>query len=537
MKLALVALHIEPSPRAIPLGPAMLASALRKHMGDAVQTVVLDAFIAEAPEDVASRILATDPDLVGFSMYVWNRGQALAVAALLKARRPSIVVLAGGAEATADQAGVLADPSVDIVLPGEGEDLLAEACRRLLQGATPEAIAAWAHPMPVKDLATLPSPYLDGTLDPGVYGGALWELSRGCPFACDFCFESRGTAGVRRIPLARAEAELERFAAQGVREVFVLDPTFNYHKAQAKEILRLIASRELGIPFFFEVRSEFLDREMAELFASFPCTLQIGLQSAHDAVLRNIGRSFNPLDFEAKLLLLHQAGVPYGLDLIYGLPGDTLEGFRESVDFAMSLVPNHLDVFRLSVLPGTRLWETASALGLQYEHHHPYRVLAAPGFSPEDLERAGRIARGCDVLYNHGKAVPWFGMLQEALGIRPSNLFAAFAAWLESQGTEDLIVTQQGFFQAQFGNRGEAALGRVAADIIACFGHVASLLDGEVDRIPPTPFHRDPQALMALLEAGCMDLEALHLEVPEAPCTMTFRMEDGELCVEPFTAL
>ncbi|HEX4846287.1 MAG TPA: B12-binding domain-containing radical SAM protein, partial [Geothrix sp.] len=357
MKLVLVAIHVEPSPRAVPLGPAMLASALKVKLGGAVQTRIVDAFVGEPAAACAARILASDPDLVGFSMYVWNRSLALETAACLRAAKPGLVIFAGGAEATADAEGVLADPSVDFVLPGEGEELIVEAMTRLLQGAAPASIAAWARPSPVKDLAALSSPFLDGTLRPEDYGGALWEISRGCPFTCDFCFESRGTAGIRRIPLARVEAELELFQARGVQEVFVLDPTFNYHKAQAKQVLRLMAEKAPDIQFFFEVRSEFLDEEMAGLFAAIRCTLQIGLQSAHDEVLRHISRAFDPGDFEAKILLLHQAGVPYGFDLIYGLPGDSLGGFRESVDFAMGLVPNHLDVFRLSVLPGTRLAE------------------------------------------------------------------------------------------------------------------------------------------------------------------------------------
>ncbi|MBK9796723.1 MAG: radical SAM protein [Holophagaceae bacterium] len=392
-------------------------------------------------------------------MYVWNRGQTLAIAALLKVARPGIITFSGGAEATADLSGVLADPAMDFVLPGEGEEIIVEAVQRLLRGDSPQAIAAWAQPAPVKDLTGLPSPYLDGTLRPEDYGGALWELSRGCPFTCDFCFEARGTAGTRRIPLARVEAELELFEARGIREVFVLDPTFNYHKVQAKQVLRLIAAKAPTTHFFFEARSEFLDAEMAGLFAAIHCTLQIGLQSAHDDVLRNISRSFDPEDFEAKILLLHQVGVPYGFDLIYGLPGDTLDGFRASVDFAMGLVPNHLDVFRLSVLPGTRLAETAAGLGLAHESSNPYRVLASPTFGPEDLAQAARIAEGCDVLYNRGRAVPWFGMLLEPLGLRPSEVFEAFATWLDTHPVPHPIEAQRACFRELFDAQDDALLG------------------------------------------------------------------------------
>ena len=74
----------------------------------------------------------------------------------------------------------------------------------------------------MKELATLPSPYLDGSLDPSAYPGMLWELSRGCPFRCDFCFESRGTEGTRRVPMDRVKAELLHFEACEVSQVFVL---------------------------------------------------------------------------------------------------------------------------------------------------------------------------------------------------------------------------------------------------------------------------------------------------------------------------
>jgi len=535
MKLVLVAIHIEPSPRSLPLGPAMLASVLRSAFGERVPTRVVDAFVAEPAAVVAERVLASEPDLVGFSMYVWNRSQSLAIAGLLKAARPGIVIFAGGAEATADMGGVLAEPAMDFVLPGEGEELIVEALRRLLRGDSPKVIAAWAQPAPVKDLTGLPSPYLDGTLRPEDYGGALWELSRGCPFTCDFCFEARGTAGTRRIPLARVAAELELFEARGIREVFVLDPTFNYHKVQAKEVLRLIGAKAPRTHFFFEVRSEFLDAEMAGLFAAIPCTLQIGLQSAHDDVLRNISRSFDAEDFEAKILLLHQAGVPYGFDLIYGLPGDSLEGFRASVDFALGLVPNHLDVFRLSVLPGTRLAETAAGLELAHEASNPYRVLASPTFSPEDMAQAARLAEGCEVLYNQGRAVPWFGMLLEPLGLRPSEVFEAFAGWLEAHPGARPIEAQRACFQALFDAQGEGLLGALAADVIACFGYAtAQGEEPEGEARPPRaiPFHHDPRALMAQLEAGATGLEELAFAVPVMPCVAVFTLVGGEVVLD-----
>jgi hypothetical protein len=539
MKLVLVAIHIKKSTRAVPLGPAMLAAAIHRAFGEEIQTVILDLFLDQPAVECADRILKSDPDHVGFSMYVWNRTLSLEIASILKQRRPGLVIFAGGPEATADQAGVLGNPAMDFVLSGEGEDLIVETLDRLLKGATTREIAASTRPIPVKDLATLPSPYLDGTLRPGDYGGALWELSRGCPFACDFCFESHGTAGVRRVPMERVKAELDLFAASGIREVFVLDPTFNYHKANAKKVLRLIAAKAPDIHFFFEIRSEFIDREMARLFAAIRCSLQIGLQSAHNEVLRNINRSFDPADFEAKILLLHNADVIYGFDLIYGLPGDSLEGFLASLDFAMSLVPNHIDVFRLSVLPGTRLAETAPALNLEHEACNPYEVIASPTFSREDMAVAAQVAHGCDVFYNYGKAVPWFGIILEALEMSPSEVFKRFDAWNESHPSEDLTQTQRDFIVSLFEEHGDALMGSIAADIINYFGYSADLLDDQAmerdrqDRPSRrVTFNHDPLDLLAQMQAGMIGLEELALNLPEKACDAVLSVNDETIEIQ-----
>ena len=76
------------------------------------------------------------------------------------------------------------------------------------------------------------------------------------------------------------------------------------------------------------MRSEFIDAEMARLFARLNCSLQIGLQSADPRVHKEVRRIFSPSDFMAKVALLNEAGAIFGFDLIYGLPGDTLRGFR-----------------------------------------------------------------------------------------------------------------------------------------------------------------------------------------------------------------
>jgi len=531
MNLVLVAIHLEASPRSVPLGPAMLASVLRRAHPEAIQTRLLDLFLQQSAEACAELILASEPDWVGFSIYVWNRSMSREIARLLRLRRPGILLFAGGSEATADPEGMLREGWLDLVLPGEGEELIAEVLGSLLKGASVAEIRPTIRPAIVKDLGTLPSPYLDGSLDPSAYAGMLWELSRGCPFRCDFCFESRGATGIRRVPMARVKAELLHFEACGVSQVFVLDPTFNFDKRQAKAILRLIAAQAPAIHFFFEIRSEFIDAELADLFAAIRCSLQMGLQSADDAVLRRINRSIDPVDFEAKVLLLHQAGAIYGFDLIYGLPGDTLEGFYASLDFALTLVPNHLDIFPLSVLPGTRLHETAPGLSLEHLKDSPYTVIASPGFGEADMRAAARTAQACDRMYNQGKAVPWFALLVEALSLAPSALFRRFADFLDVHADADITALQVAFFTSCLSDPREAA---VAADIITYFGRSGALLEAmalapQATHTCLATFYHDPLTLLEHLESGLTELAVLAEVLPGQSCQALLQAVDGEV--------
>jgi radical SAM superfamily enzyme YgiQ (UPF0313 family) len=265
----------------------------------------------------------------------------------------------------------------------------------------------------------------------------LWELARGCPYACSYCYESKGARKLRRIPEARLAAELELFAQNGVGSAFVLDPTFNADKERARRVLDLIAERGRGIHFHFEVRAESLDRGLAKRFAGIGASLQIGLQTARPEISEKVGRKLDRGLFASKIGLLNEEGAVFGLDLIYGLPGDDFAGFRGSLDFALSLYPNNLDIFRLAVLPGTALADEAAALGIASDADAPYLVRSSPTFSAADLAKAERLAAANDLFYNRGRAVPWFNQVLHPLSEKPSFFLEGFAAFMKTRRNPD----------------------------------------------------------------------------------------------------
>jgi len=210
------------------------------------------------------------------------------------------------------------------------------------------------------------------------------------------------------------------------------------------------------IHYTFEIRTEFVDSELAGLFAGLHCSLQVGLQSAHPEVLANVNRTINTVKFAEKILLLNQAGAIFGLDLIYGLPGDTPDGFKESLNYALALRPNHLDIFPLAVIPGTALYDQAESFSLNCLKDAPYTMISSPGFSESEMAQAESLKNACEIFYNRGGATGWMFMALETIGIDPVGFLSDFAVHLLSCEQplklmkEEITVMQTSFVKEQF---------------------------------------------------------------------------------------
>ncbi len=548
MKVVLAAIHPAPSPQSVPLANAFLKAYLAtdEELASRVEVELCDFYVADPAEACAAGILAHGPDVVGLSLYLWNLDASSRLAEVLRRERPGLVVFAGGPQATADPLGTLTGGGYDFLILGEGEVPFLEMAARLCAGEPPFGGAGTARlaggklesrpQRPVAIIDTVPSPFLSGVIEPARHGGLLWQLSRGCDFACEYCFDYKGTKGVRRFSLERIDAELDFLVRANVPQVFVLDSTFNIDPKRAKTILRMIRKRAPHIHFHFEVRSEFVDREMARLFAGITCSLQIGLQSADPVVLKGIRRHFDPDDFCKRVSLLNESGAVFGFDLIYGLPGDSLAGFRRSLDFAMALYPNHLDIFPLAVLPGTPLAERAGKAGLAHLSGPPYTVTSAPKFPARDMARAARLAAACDIFYSRGRAVAWFNGVVAPLALTPSEFLDAFGEWLEREGDvpreetlsdEAIWSLQRAFLRHVFTGK-RARLLPAALDLVDYHYHYAAALLAPAPELPTDRSlaamnmldqrpHLAPSARLArfsyeiadLLEAGDVDLREI----------------------------
>jgi hypothetical protein len=308
----------------------------------------------------------------------------------------------------------------------------------------------------------------------------LWEVARGCRFNCAFCYDAKGQQGVRPLPMERLAAELALFVDRQVGQVWILDSTFNAPPERGKQLLRLLIEQAPQIHFHLEAKADFLDQETAELLAQISCSVQIGLQSVNLEVLKPLHRSIEQRQMKQSLRQLSRAGVTFGLDLIYGLPGDNYAGFKQSLDFALQQQPNQVDIFPLAVLPGTDLYRRQLHFGISAQSEPPYLIETNRSYSQHDLQASRDLAAATDLFYNRGRAVGVFLQLCNAIQTSPSRLLEAFTQWLRKEPQidpetlsdvdrwqpEQILPLQQRFIAAQLRAAKKPKLLRAAADLL-----------------------------------------------------------------------
>jgi anaerobic magnesium-protoporphyrin IX monomethyl ester cyclase len=451
MRIGLATRHA--SPHYIPLALLYLKAYLVERQGHPFEDVPILEFDRDCDhERIARDLLAAEPDVLGLSCYVWNVRALLAAARQVKAARPNVRIVIGGPEVGPVARAVLeAHPWVDVVVQSEGEIPFAGVVAAWKAGRGVESVPGIAFregtrvvenveaPL-LRDLNALPSPhtaqYASG---PGRI--ICIETQRGCVFRCNFCFYNKDlSVRNRRFDIERVKAEILFWLQQeGVRQIYLMDPIFNLDARRAKEICRfIIAHNQRRVPFHSEVWAEFIDEELARLMREAPLTLEVGLQTTDATALATVERRLRVKPFVDGIRWLKQQGLSFELQLIYGLPGETLASFRQSLNFAMSLDPPDLAVFPLMVLPGTELWQKADGLGLRFDPDPPYYVREHGSMGAADVEFGARMIDAIGHL-GHSRTIRF---LCREPGLAFDQIVDEWIAWWPNQPDTEPAMTK-----------------------------------------------------------------------------------------------
>jgi radical SAM superfamily enzyme YgiQ (UPF0313 family) len=349
-------------------------------------------------EGIVQAILARRPQMVGFTCYLWNIERTLHIVEQLKQHQPDLKVVLGGPEITADNRWVLSHPGVDFAVLGEGEQTFAELLAAWDEGTLSgrQIAGLWSArqrhlPPPRPPLASLDevsSPYRARILPLADEPVMPLETARGCRFHCRYCYYPKQYAAPYLLSAGALLAELRYAARHDVRQVVLLDPTLN-QRPDFAALLELLARGNHRRQFSYaaELRAEGIDERLGELLhrANF-AEVEVGLQSVSPDAQRLMGRPVPLAAFVRGVRAMLRRGIKVRTDLIIGLPGDTVDSVRRGIYFLLKhRAFSEVQVFHLSVLPGTAFRRQARRLGLVYQNRPPYYVLRTPTLSLEQM--------------------------------------------------------------------------------------------------------------------------------------------------------
>lgn len=420
---------------------------LLANMGALRANTQLCEFTINRPsEDIANHLLALSPRIIGFGVYIWNVQQTEQVIKTIKAARPDILIVLGGPEVSYETERQSITQLADYVITGWGDISFQALCQTLLIGKKPLTKIIAGQQPPLNAIAFPYSEFTDADL---AHRLLYVEASRGCPFKCEFCLSALDKTAWS-FDLDAFLAELAKLYERGARNFKFVDRTFNLKIESSIRILQFFLDRLEKAPtnplfLHFEVVPDHLPDALKSMILKFPPgTLQfeIGIQSFNEEVQGLISRrQDNEKTTENVRWLAAHTHAHLHTDLIFGLPGETLESFATSFDRLHALKPHEIQLGILKRLRGTPISRHSTTYNMVYESSPPYTVLQTADLDAATIQRINRFARYWDIIANSGRFKQTLTQLlsTDKTG-SPFNTFLQLTDWLwqQTQTTQGL---------------------------------------------------------------------------------------------------
>ena len=367
-----------------PLNLALLAAFARER-GE-YDCCIVDFEITEAstPGEMAEIVLAESPKYVCITTLTPRYPTVVRMAEQIKRLAPAVTIIVGGPHVTGLPQNALYDP-ISYGIIGEGEKALLELLDALEAGSDVSDIKnlIFRHnedvvvnePRPfIKALDELPLPAWDlmnfeEYTDPAYFKGSHLAIfsERGCPYDCSFCASRVTWKGKLRSRSVDNVMDEIRYIVNvlGINNLMFWDDTFAANRKRAIDICNRIIEERLSINYTVQIRADSVTEDLAVALRDSGCAFAaIGVESGNEIILNRIGKRETKAQFENAVSIMKDAKLPIIASYILGLPGDTHETIKETIEFAFKLDADQSKFMILAPYPGTRVYDLAVQKGL-----------------------------------------------------------------------------------------------------------------------------------------------------------------------------
>lgn len=362
------------------LGIGYIAAVLEQNNYD---VDVLDSSALELSYDeIGEEMLKRNPDIVSISALTPTIGAALDAADKIKNVKPDTIVVLGGYHPTFEYENLLKEEeNIDVIVRGEGEYTMLELVQKIesegdlkdVQGlafiddtSEDKTIIVTPDRPPIQDLDELPFPafhlfpmekYKILNITTNV---ATIITTRGCPMQCSFC-SSAALHGkhLRRRSYENVVDEIEmRLQEQNIDTIAFMDDTFTLDVKFVKNFCEEIKRRGLKFWWGCTSRVDTLSEELLEMMKDAGCiTIFMGVESADQQMLDKMNKNITVRKTMNAFKLARKVGIRTIASCVIGMPEDTRESMKKTIDFVSSLKPNYALFSLATPYPGTRFYK------------------------------------------------------------------------------------------------------------------------------------------------------------------------------------
>lgn len=359
-----------------PLGLALIAAVLEKA---GYPVTLLDAnALGLKPEDIPPHVAGAD--VIGLTAMTPTISTALSITRNLKAARPHLKIIMGGAHATMlPQETMSLAPEIDVIVRGEGDETVIEVLKALEGNLPLNSVAGITYRAEGKITTTPDRPCvidIDGLPFPAYHllplksyrphppHGMLMPFaamvtSRGCPYRCAYCSKPVFGSRFRGQSPERVVAELEYLKKEfGAREVAFYDDSFTLDKKRIHAICERILGSGLKIAWTCETRVNLVDRKLLHHMKQAGCyAVAYGIESASPEIIKVLHKDTTIMQVEEAVQHSREAGLQVIGYFMLGSPGETPETIRKTIDFAKRLKVDFAQFSVTTPFPGTELYD------------------------------------------------------------------------------------------------------------------------------------------------------------------------------------
>lgn len=363
--------------------------------------VIKEFVINKNNQEIAQKLLESNPQIIGFGVYIWNAQDIRQIIDTIKAVRPHIKIILGGPEVS--YAPLRVDlSSADYIISGEGETVFYELCQDIL---AQKQITQTFFRAPMTDLKKIELPYAHYS-DFDIQNRYIYiESSRGCPFNCEFCLSSIDEK-VRYFDFEQLLEQLQILWDRGARNFKFIDRTFNLNIKKAGIMMDFFLAKKEPYFLHFEFIPDSFPARLKKRLQEFPqgaLQLEVGIQTLNERVAKNINRAIDITKIKQNLSFLSTKTTAHlHLDLLVGLPGESMQSFGSNLDLLMQLSSCEIQIGILKKLSGTTLYRHEKEHKMVYATQPPYDILQTDCIDYLQMQKLKRFARYWDMVYNSG---------------------------------------------------------------------------------------------------------------------------------------